>query len=358
MLNTSTGFERIDVIRAFFIIVLALTACDTTTSRSQPGQESSRMQPDAAAPDDPSPLIDDLWDYGDPAGSERRFRAALAEEAGREPPTPRALEIQTQIARALGLQRRFAAANAVLDAVHAELSPDYPPVIRVRWLLERGRVLNSAGEPRRSVSFFDRAYVLARNIHADFYAVDATHMLAIVASDPTEALRWNETALSVAAASTDPRTRDWRGSLLNNLGWAYHDAGDFANALARFEQARDFFIDKNDDRRRRIAEWTVARALRSLERYDEALAIQQRLAREYDAAGESDGYVHEELGELLLITEGALAAQPHFAEAYALLSRDPWLQANEPQRLARLKQLAGARDASPSADDPDDVRSE
>ena len=42
--------------------------------------------------------IDSLWDYGDPAGSEARFRVALAGAAAELRP-----ELLTQIARAQGL---------------------------------------------------------------------------------------------------------------------------------------------------------------------------------------------------------------------------------------------------------------
>jgi hypothetical protein len=42
----------------------------------------------------------------------------------------------------------------------------------------------------------------------------------------------------------------------------------------------------------------VARTLRSLQRHDEALAIQLRLEREFDAAGQPDPYVFEELEAL------------------------------------------------------------
>ena len=57
-------------------------------------------------PTDP-PEIDDLWDYTDPAGSEARFRACLAQT---EPGSSAYRELLTQIARAQGLQRNFAGA--------------------------------------------------------------------------------------------------------------------------------------------------------------------------------------------------------------------------------------------------------
>ena len=71
--------------------------------------------------------LDNLWDFGDPAGSEARFREHLGHV---HPDGTDAGKLATQLARALGLQGRFAEANAVLDGidrrhpvVHAQLGP-------------------------------------------------------------------------------------------------------------------------------------------------------------------------------------------------------------------------------------------
>ena len=34
-----------------------------------------------------------------------------------------------------------------------------------------------------------------------------------------------------------PRAQKWRGSLLNNVGWVYHDRDEFQQALEIFKQA-------------------------------------------------------------------------------------------------------------------------
>ena len=44
--------------------------------------------------------------------------------------------------------------------------------------------------------------------------------------------------------------------------------------------------------------------------------------------------------ELLLLKDRRDEAKPYFTKAFAELSQDPWLQANEAERLARLQQLA------------------
>ncbi|MGD8628700.1 MAG: hypothetical protein PVH52_06430, partial [bacterium] len=78
-----------------------------------------------------------------------------------------------------------------------------------------------------------------------------------------------------------------------------------------------------------------------LGRLQEALDIQLALEEEIDAAGiEPDGYVYEEIGECLLALGRADESKPYFKLAFEHLSKDEWMQANEADRLKRLKQLS------------------
>ena len=118
------------------------------------------------------------------------------------------------MARAIGLQGRFDEAQALLN----ELPDDEDEELRVRILLERGRVMNSAGDPDRALPEFQMASEAAQKEGFEHLAVDAMHMLAIVAA-PSEQDGLNSRALELAESATDPRARQWRGSLLNNMGW-------------------------------------------------------------------------------------------------------------------------------------------
>jgi tetratricopeptide (TPR) repeat protein len=278
------------------------------------------------------PPDDGLWDYGDPAASESRLRAHLDELAD---PALR-MELLTQVARAQGLQGRIADAHATLDEVMEELDA-LPPRATMRYNLERGRLHRDAGEPERARALFAQAWEIGRRSGEGADAIDAAHMLALVAA-PEEQLAWNLEALALAERTPDPRGRRWVASLCNNLGWLHHERGEFAQALGQFQRALAARERQGQPRETRIARWCVARALRSLGRAAEALAIQRQLLAEMEAAGEPDGFVEEELGELLL-AEGDAAARPHFARAHELLSADPWLAAHEPGRLARLREL-------------------
>jgi tetratricopeptide (TPR) repeat protein len=280
-----------------------------------------------------------LWDYDDPAGSEARFNerlAALADE-----PALRA-ELLTQIARAQGLQRRFDDGHRTLDSVATELDRLRPRAVS-RYFLERGRLHRSAGRPEEAHPLFLQAWEIARSHGEDAEAIDAAHMLALVAP-PEAQLEWNLCALDLAERTADPRGRQWLGSLRNNIGWAYHEQGAFEQALEQFERALAWREQRGQPRETRIARWCVGRALRSLGRVEAALALQRGLHAEAALASEPDGYVEEELGELLLLTEGPEAARSHFATAYGLLSQDSWLAAGEPERLSRLKSLGGFTD--------------
>lgn len=225
-----------------------------------------------------------------------------------------------------------------LDQVERRLS-EAPSRPRIRYLLERGRVLNSSGKPEQARSFFARALEMAKGLHEDFYAVDALHMLAIITS-PEQSLTLNMQAIELAESSQQEKARNWLGSLYNNTGWAYHDLGDYASALEIFEKAETWQRSKSRARETHIAAWCIARTLRSLGRIKEALARQMALKEE--SADEEDGYVYEEIGECLLALKRLDEARPYFAKAYELLSQDAWLVEGEPERLRRLKKLSKA----------------
>lgn len=281
------------------------------------------------------PDFDSLWDYSHPDLTENKFREFLPQLSENEPAR---LALLTQIARAQGLQRKFDEAHKTLDDLEGQLSVD-SSCARVRYLLERGRVFNSSKLPEEARPFFEQALTMAQELKEDFYAVDAAHMLAIVAASAS-ALNWNLRAIELAESSADEKARGWLGSLYNNTGWSYHDMGDFESALKIFEKAESYFGERGNVDKLRIAKWTVARCLRSMSRIEEALSKQMALKAEFDSLGESDGYVDEEIGECLLILKRESEAKPYFAKAYALLSQDEWIMENEAERMKRMKELS------------------
>ncbi|MFC0678574.1 hypothetical protein ACFFGH_12060 [Lysobacter korlensis] len=227
--------------------------------------------------------LDALWDFDDPVASEAALRrvADLVTD-----PVERA-ELQTQVARALGLQARFDEAEELLASV-----PEVAPVVAARIALERGRLLNSAGDPDAALPHFLRAMTAAREAGDDFLLLDALHMAAIV--DTQHAEQWFQEAIGELADIRDPRTQRWTVALCTNYGWHLHDAGRYAHALDAFRAAVTASLRFGTAEQLFVARWAEARCLRSLGRRAEALLLQQALHLERP----DDEYVAQELAVL------------------------------------------------------------
>jgi hypothetical protein len=132
------------------------------------------------------PDFDALWNYADPAESERAFIALLP--AARSSGDAAYLgQLLTQVARAQGLRDKFDEARSTLDEV-TDLT-GAAPLVRIRYLLERGRVFNSSGRADDSRPLFLDAWQLASAAGEEYHAADAAHMLGIV--EPSERqLEW------------------------------------------------------------------------------------------------------------------------------------------------------------------------
>jgi len=230
--------------------------------------------------------IDALWDFDDPAASEARFRSAADAAQGTERDI-----LLTQVARALGLDSRYADSLAVLDGLPTASNGSE---LQVRVELERGRVLNSSGDPAAARPLFESAFLAASDVGFEHLAVDALHMVAIVAP-AAEQDELNQRALDLARSAADPRARRWRASLLNNMGWTAFDRGDLDDALGLFEEAVEARIEQQQPQEEMIARWCVARTLREMGRTQEALDIQLALVDAHRAAGTSDPEVDEEI---------------------------------------------------------------
>jgi tetratricopeptide (TPR) repeat protein len=286
-----------------------------------------------------APDLDAAWDYADPAATEKRFRAIETATATADAPLAYRVELQTQIARTYSLRAEFAAAHTTLDAVAANLDAA-GPVARARYLLERGRTYNSAGERERACDLFREAFDVARDAGAERHAADALHMLGI-AAPPEEALEWNRRAIAYCESCTDARARRWLGPLYHNTWFTHLERGELDLAMEYAERSRAYRASSGDVEGERIGRWSIAHTLRKQGRAEDALAAFRALAADYGPGGDPSGYTEEELGECLLALGRADEARPHFAAAYAILKDDVWLQRDEAARLERLAELGG-----------------
>ncbi len=267
--------------------------------------------------------IREYWDFDDPAASETRFRELLGEgNLNRE----EYLEAWAQIARTFSLRRDCSKCHALLDE-HWEEAKDAGARPKACFELERGRAFRSAKEVEKSIPFFQSA----AQSEAEDLKVDAMHMLAIIA-EPQESIRINQKALGFAVASSHPWAQRWEGSLCNNLAWSYFEANDYQKALKYFQQGLDARVKCGQNSAIRIAKWSVGHCHRMCGNLDEALRIQIELS---DV--ETDGYVSEELGEILLAQGKGGNAKQHFAKAVELLEAE---LGGDSERIQRMKSLS------------------
>jgi len=170
-----------------------------------------------------------FWDFDDIDGTERRLR----EQLDRETSDSGRAEVLTQLARVEGLRGDFDACERVLE--EAETLAGTSEVAKVRIDLERGRKLRSSGDPAAALPLFESAFACASDDGQDFLAGDALHMCAISVDNIDATEQWTQRGLEFGERR--PEAAYWAGPLLNNLGWAYYDAGDHRKALELFEQA-------------------------------------------------------------------------------------------------------------------------
>jgi tetratricopeptide (TPR) repeat protein len=282
------------------------------------------------------PDIDSLWNYQDPAASERAFLELMPQ--AREDDAYFA-QLLTQLARSQVLQRRYEDGHATLDQVAALLTVQMP-VARVRYLLERGRTWNDTNKTDAARQAFEEAYRRAIEGGLDALAVDSAHMLGVM--EPLDGANdWNRRAIEIAQASADPRARRWVGTLFINLGSNLQQMENFREAERAFQQAIAALEAIGNLPRARLARLCLAKNRRLAGDPAEALSLLVPLVNEIRAAGDPEGYAEEEMAECCLSLGRTAEAKKHFARAYTLLSVYPWFPPTEMSRLERLKALGG-----------------
>jgi tetratricopeptide (TPR) repeat protein len=245
--------------------------------------------------------LTNLWNFGEPAASEARFREAMKGASQDD-----AFILQTQIARTYGLRKDFDTARRVLREIEPKLDGASPEA-RVRYHLELGRTFASATHDRSMLDqaakaqarqAYELALAAARAAKLDALTIDAIHMFAFLDTSPDDQLKWNDAALQVAIASNQADAKRWEASVRNNLGYALGQLGRHEEALGQFQKALSIRELGTNAEATRVARWMVGNTLRNLRRFDEALDIQLQLEAENAAVGKPDPYVFEELAAL------------------------------------------------------------
>jgi tetratricopeptide (TPR) repeat protein len=199
-----------------------------------------------------------LWDFYDLDATEQRLRVQLDAELD----DPGRAEVLTQLARVEGLRDDFDACDRLLE--QAEGQAGSSAVAKVRIDLERGRKLRSSGDPEGALPLFVAAFARARDSGEHYLAGDAAHMCALAVSNDRAAMEeWTQRGLDLG--EREPVAAYWAGPLLNNLGWAYFDAGEHEHALELFERALEVRrVDPDNQDAIAFAEEAVQTARRAL----------------------------------------------------------------------------------------------
>lgn len=276
-----------------------------------------------------------LWNFDDLDATERHLRAQLAREAADEGRS----EVLTQLARVEGLRGDFGAGERLIE--EADAIAGASQVARARIDLERGRLRRSSGNVDAALPLFESAFATSLEASELFIAADAAHMAALAASDRDGFVAWTKRGIELAESSEDARY--WLGPLLNNLGWEYYEAGEYADALDAFERAlRARERDPGNASAIEIGRHAVGKTLRALGRSAEAVPLLEQAVAWAESEGAPDGWFHEELAEEYgeLGRESDAREQARLALPL-LLDADPSF-ASDTARAARLHLLAGA----------------
>ena len=253
--------------------------------------------------------LDAMWDFAKPAESEARFRAALAKVNGDD-----ALILRTQIARTYEPARHASTKRTASSTSSSRCCPARrAPSRACATLLERGRTLRSASSRCR------------RGRCSCWRSRPPTRPAELEGSPPTRCTwsRWSSRASKASSSGTAHgrlRARGQRseGARLGGARAEQHRRDPQRSRPPR--RGADACCGRRSGARAagkpgpiRVARWMVANTLRRLQRNDEALAMQLELEREWDAAGDTDPYVYEELALLYAAKGDSRAARRSIA---------------------------------------------
>ena len=178
----------------------------------------------------------------------------------------------------------------------SERADESDPMGWSRYLGVKGRFEWQDNDLTAARATFDRMYTYCTTNALWSRAVDAAHMIAIVADTPKQQIMWNYKGIE-AAEKTDQE--QWLGPLWNNLGTIYYDQGQYDSALTCFVKAREFHWRHSGEVAKLFADYHVGMTYRRMKQFDEAgkwlrpvLAWAERLGN-HSAIGQAC----EDLGE-------------------------------------------------------------
>jgi len=175
-----------------------------------------------------------------------------------------------------------------------------------RYLGVKGRFEWQDDDLKTSKETFNQMYTFCHVNALWGRAVDAAHMIAIVAETPEEQIEWGGRGIEAAEANDN---ESWLGPLWNNLAGTYWENKQYDTALECYLKAREYHWRYSGETAKLFADYHVGMTYRFLGNYKEArqwirpvLAWAERLEN-HGAIGQAC----EDLGEAD-IAEGKKAA--------------------------------------------------
>ena len=277
--------------------------------------------------------IRSAWDFNDLPATRSRLTDLLAAAEGAA-----AACVLTQLARVDGLEKDFAAASAKLDRARA-LVPTAAGEAGARIALEAGRLARDQGDPAAAADLFRTARNGAQAAGLPGLALDALHMLAILAPADEAVTLAAEAEALVEAAGAD--YRPWLGPILNNLGWTLFEDGRHDDAAGCFGRDSALRAELGRTDQRRIADWNLGYVLRNAGKVDVAFNVQRTLAAELEPDGPRIAFVYSELAELHAMCGRVAEAGDLARKSLAAHAAAGTLNNMLAERRAHMERLAG-----------------
>ncbi len=242
---------------------------------------------------------DTLFQSHDYAAALTAYETAL-EAARVDFNRPVEVEALSQIARMHLIQGRPDEGRQWLERAQGRAT-DSDPMGWSRYLGVKGRFEWKADSLPAARKTFDEMYVYCNTNALWGRAVDAAHMLAIVAATPEEQVEWSRRGIDAAQAGAQEQ---WLGPLWNNLAVSFDERGQHDSALECFTKARHYHWQYSGEVAKLFADYHIGMTYRKLGKFEEAgqwlrpvLAWAERLGN-HSAIGQAC----EDLGEIAIAT--------------------------------------------------------
>ena len=218
------------------------------------------------------PTADSLLEQADEIFQSRDYKAALDEytqvlETARSE-FNRSVETEAlaQLARVhLLLNRKDEGRGWLSNA--AQKATDSDPMGWSRYLGVRGRYEWKDDDLTASRKTFNEMFVFCNTNALWSRAVDAAHMIAIVADSPEEQIEWSRKGIEAAESGG---VESWLGPLWNNLAGTYYDTKQYDSALTCYIKAREYHWRFSGEVAKLYADYHVGMANRLAGNLDEA----------------------------------------------------------------------------------------